>query len=110
MGRPSLGRTLTARPKGGERQPSSTWRIGVDPFAYRWPLVENWLRAEADIAAKALMQRLRGQLSIVERLSQWRATAYKDRVPLIWSNCEPGRAFWHWAQYTGHSLAPSRKS
>ncbi len=34
------------------------WRTRIDPFAYSWPLVEEWLRAEPDVTAKALMQRL----------------------------------------------------
>ena len=52
--------TLTARPKGGERQPPNT---GGEPASIRsrhtWPMVEEWLRAEPEITAKALMQRLR---------------------------------------------------
>ncbi len=38
------------------------WRTRIDPFAYSWPLVEDWLQAEPDITAKALMQRLCEQL------------------------------------------------
>ncbi len=34
------------------------WRTRIDPFAYSWPLVEEWLRAKPDVTAKALMQRL----------------------------------------------------
>jgi len=44
-----------------ERRKTATkhwWRTRLDPFEYSWPLVEDWLRAEPDVTAKALMQRL----------------------------------------------------
>jgi hypothetical protein len=49
------------RPPQGRRKAAIKhwWRTRLDPFAYSWPLVEDWLRAEPDITAKALMQRLR---------------------------------------------------
>ena len=34
------------------------WRTRIDPFAYTWPMVEEWLRAEPDVTAKILMRRL----------------------------------------------------
>jgi hypothetical protein len=48
------------RPPQGRRKAATRhwWRTCIDPFAYSWPLVEDWLRAEPDITAKALMQRL----------------------------------------------------
>jgi len=51
------------RPPRGRRKSATQhwWRTRIDPFAYSWPLVEEWLRAEPDITAKALMQRLREQ-------------------------------------------------
>src|ERR1700719_5356586 len=56
------GRRLTAPPQG--RRKSATkhwWRTRIDPFAYSWPLFEEWLRAAPDTPPKALMQRLREQ-------------------------------------------------
>ena len=52
------------RPPQGRRKAAikHCWRTRVDPFAHSWPQVENWLRAEPDVTAKALMQRLREQL------------------------------------------------
>ena len=49
------------RPPQGRRKAATKhwWRTRADPFAHSWPLVENWLRAEPDITAKTLMQRLR---------------------------------------------------
>src|SRR5712691_3086926 len=49
------------RPPQGRRKAATKhwWRTRIDPFAYSWPLVENWLRAEPGITAKTLMQRLR---------------------------------------------------
>ena len=53
------GRRLTARPRGRRKAATEHWwRTRIDPFAYSWPLVEDWLRAEPDITAKVLMQRL----------------------------------------------------
>ena len=48
------------RPPQGRRKTVAKhwWRTRMDPFAYSWPLVEEWLRAEPDVTAKALMQRL----------------------------------------------------
>ena len=34
------------------------WRTRIDPFAYTWPMVEEWLRADPDVTAKILMRRL----------------------------------------------------
>src|SRR5260370_37729882 len=53
------GRRLTARPRGRRKAATKHWwQTRIDPFAYSWPLVEDWLRAEPDITAKVLMQRL----------------------------------------------------
>jgi len=48
------------RPPQGRRKAAIKhwWRTRIDPFAYSWPLVEDWLRVEPDITAKVLMQRL----------------------------------------------------
>ncbi|HJZ17358.1 MAG TPA: transposase family protein [Stellaceae bacterium] len=48
------------RPPQGRRKAATKhwWRTRIDPFAYSWPLVEDWLRAKPDITAKVLMQRL----------------------------------------------------
>jgi hypothetical protein len=48
------------RPPQGRRKAATRhwWRTRIDPFAYSWPLVEDWLRVEPDITAKVLMQRL----------------------------------------------------
>ena len=70
----------------------------VDPFAHSWPLVENWLRAEPDVTAKALMQRLREQLpdvyptgaqlrTLQRRVQLWRAEQVRR---LIFEATEPG--------------------
>jgi hypothetical protein len=49
----------TARPRGRRKAATKHWwRTRIDPFADSWPLVEDWLRAEPDITAKVLMQRL----------------------------------------------------
>ena len=49
---------MTARPRGRRKAATEHWwRTRIDPFAYSWPLVEDWLRAEPDITAKVLMQR-----------------------------------------------------
>jgi hypothetical protein len=51
------------RPPRGRRKSATKhwWRTRIDPFAYSWPLVEEWLRAAPDTPPKALMQRLREQ-------------------------------------------------
>jgi hypothetical protein len=49
------------RPPPRGRRKSATqhwWRTRIDPFTHTWPLVEEWLRAEPDLTAKALMHRL----------------------------------------------------
>ena len=48
------------RPPQGRRKAATKhwWRTRLDPFEYSWPLVEDWLRAEPEVTAKALMQRL----------------------------------------------------
>jgi hypothetical protein len=48
------------RPPQGRRKAATKhwWRTRIDPFAYTWPMVEDWLRAEPELTAKALMQRL----------------------------------------------------
>src|SRR5208282_3053893 len=74
------------RPPQGRRKAAIKhwWRTRVDPFVHSWPLVENWLRAEPDITAKVLMQRLREQLpdvyptgaqlrTLQRRVQLWRA-------------------------------------
>jgi hypothetical protein len=88
------------RPPQGRRKAAikHCWRTRVDPFAHSWPLVENWLRAEPDVTAKALMQRLREQLpdvyptgaqlrTLQRRVQLWRA----DQVRwLIFEATDPG--------------------
>jgi hypothetical protein len=51
------------RPPQGRRKAAAKhwWRTRVDPFAYTWSLVEEWLRAEPEVTAKTLMHRLCGQ-------------------------------------------------
>ena len=48
------------RPPQGRRKAATKhwWRTRIDPFAYTWPMVEEWLRAEPDVTAKILMRRL----------------------------------------------------
>jgi hypothetical protein len=48
------------RPPQGRRKAAIKhwWRTRIDPFVHTWPMVEEWLRAEPDVTAKALMQRL----------------------------------------------------
>jgi hypothetical protein len=48
------------RPPQGRRKAATKhwWRTRIDPFAYTWPMVEDWVRAEPELTAKALMQRL----------------------------------------------------
>ena len=48
------------RPPQGRRKAATKhwWRTRIDPFAYTWPMVEDLLRAEPELTAKALMQRL----------------------------------------------------
>src|SRR5260370_35970588 len=99
MASPPPDRTITARPRGGERQPvKHCWRTRVDPFAHSWPLVENWLRAEPEVTAKALMQRLREQLpdvyptgaqlrTLQRRVQLWRAEQVRR---LIFETTDPG--------------------
>jgi hypothetical protein len=47
-------------PRRPERRKSAPhwWRTRIDPFAYTWPLVEEWLRAEPNALPKDLMRRL----------------------------------------------------
>jgi hypothetical protein len=88
------------RPPQGRRKATTKhcWRTRVDPFAHSWPLVENWLRAEPDVTAKALMQRLREQLpdvyptgaqlrTLQRRVQLWRAEQVRR---LIFEATEPG--------------------
>ncbi len=60
------------------------WRTRIDPFADSWPLVENWLAAEPNLAAAELLVRLRAQLpdlyptgaqlrTLQRRVKSWRA-------------------------------------
>jgi hypothetical protein len=44
------------------------WRTRIDPFADSWPLVENWLAAELNLAAAELLVRLKAQLPILSQL------------------------------------------
>jgi hypothetical protein len=48
------------RPPQGRRKAATKhwWRTRIDPFAYTWPMVEEWLRADPDVTAKILMRRL----------------------------------------------------
>jgi len=88
------------RPPQGRRKAATKhwWRTRTDPFAHSWPLVENWLRAEPDITAKTLMQRLRellpdvyptgAQLRTLQRRVQlWRAEQVRR---LIFEATAPG--------------------
>ena len=60
------------------------WRTRIDPFAESWPLVENWLAAEPNLAAAELLVRLKAQLpdlyptgaqlrTLQRRIKSWRA-------------------------------------
>src|SRR5437016_6257392 len=56
---PPRGRRLTRPPHWRTRAANEILvATRIDPFAYSWPLVEDWLQAEPDITAKLLMQRL----------------------------------------------------
>ena len=48
------------RPPQGRRKAATQhwWRTRIDPFEYTWPLVEEWLRADPELTAKVMMQRL----------------------------------------------------
>ena len=49
-------------PQGrGKAATKHWWRTRIDPFAYTWPMVEEWLRAEPEVSARTLMHRLCGQ-------------------------------------------------
>jgi hypothetical protein len=65
------------------------WRTRVDPFAASWPLVEAWLTAEPNIAARELLTRLslrlpdlyptRAQLRTLQRrVKAWRAARARE--------------------------------
>ena len=88
------------RPPQGRRKAATKhwWRTRTDPFAHSWPLVENWLRAEPDITAKTLMQRLRELLpdvyptgvqlrTLQRRVQLWRAEQVRR---LIFEATAPG--------------------
>lgn len=50
-------------PKGRRKNTTKHWwRSRADPFAESWPIVEGWLVAEPNLAAKELLTRLRQRL------------------------------------------------
>ena len=67
------------------------WRTRVDPFADSWPLVEAWLTAEPNIAARELLTRLNQRLpdlyptgtplrTLQRRVKAWRAARARELV------------------------------
>jgi len=67
------------------------WRTRADPFADSWPLVENWLGAEPNLAAAELLVRLREQhpdlyptgaqlRTLQRRVKSWRAEWAPPRI------------------------------
>ena len=67
------------------------WRTRIDPFADSWPLVEAWLMAEPNIAARELLTRLNQRLpdlyptgaqlrTLQRRVKTWRAARARELV------------------------------
>ena len=90
------------KPPRPRRRKSATSgrRTRIDPFAHSWPLVEEWLRAEPNALAKALMQRLREQFpdvypssaqlrTLQRRVQLWRHEQIKR---LIFASAEVSRS------------------
>ena len=96
------------RPPQGRRKAATKhwWRTRIDPFAHTWPLVEEWLRAEPDITAKVLMQRLREQFPDVYPTGA-QLRMLQRRVQL-WRNEQVKRLIFQstGAQLTGSETAP----
>jgi hypothetical protein len=77
------------RPPQGRRKAVTKhwWRICIDPFAYTWPMVEEWLRAEPDVTAKALMHRPRRRFPSAGKISatlRGLPKAQDMAVPAFW--------------------------
>jgi hypothetical protein len=67
------------------------WRTRPDPFARTWPLVEGWLAAEPNLAARELLTRLTQRLpdlyptgaqlrTLQRRVKAWRAERARQLV------------------------------
>ena len=79
-------------PKGRRKATAKHWwRSRIDPFAESWPLVEGWLVAEPQLAARELLTRLRQRLpdlyptgaqlrTLQRRVKAWRAERARDLV------------------------------
>jgi len=79
-------------PKGRRKKAvKHWWRTRIDPFADSWPLVEDWLVAEPNLAAGELLTRLRQQLpdlyptgaqlrTLQRRVKAWRAERARELV------------------------------
>jgi len=82
------------------------WRTRIDPFAYTWPMVEEWLRAEPDVTAKILMRRLCEQFPDVYPTGAQLRTLQR-RVQL-WRNEQVKRLIFEstGAQVSGSDPAP----
>lgn len=76
------------RPKARKKRVPHTWRTRKDPFEASWPRILEWLHAEPNASAKALMPRLQlaypGEYSdaqlrtLQRRVKTWRAEKAKD--------------------------------
>ena len=79
-------------PKGRRKKATKHWwRTRTDPFADSWPLVEDWLVAEPNLAAGELLTRLRQRLpdlyptgaqlrTLQRRVRTWRAERARQLV------------------------------
>jgi hypothetical protein len=77
-----------------ERRKNTTrhwWRTRTDPFAASWSLLEGWLRAEPNLAARELLTRLNQRLpdlystgaqlrTLQRRVKAWRAEQARQLV------------------------------
>jgi hypothetical protein len=91
------------RPPRGRRKSATNhwWRTPIDPFTHTWSLVEEWLRAEPDLTAKALRQRLCQQFPDVYPTASQLGTLQR-RVQL-WRNEQVKRLIF--ASPSGHMAA-----
>ena len=75
------------------------WRTRADPFAESWPVVEGWLAAEPNLAARELLARLSQRLpdlyptgaqlrTLQRRVKAWRAERAKQLVFAAMSTTE----------------------
>jgi hypothetical protein len=79
-------------PKGRRKNTTKHWwRSRADPFAESWPMVEGWLTAEPNLAARELLTRLRQRLpdlyptgaqlrTLQRRVKAWRAERARELV------------------------------